>query len=134
MQRKPYVLCFIAFATIFVPVVFVCPWWGCIAPPAYIALLAGDAFFSGAYQFSVWPLGILSIYLLLFYVAARFSFWLSTRSVSPAVRWTIQLGSFAALLFCSFIRVVTRPALHGAGGTYTFWGAASRFLDNLRTP
>lgn len=129
MTRKLYIAIFIALAVTFVPVLLNCGIVTYIVPSGFIAIFAGGALVRGKLAQAFWSFGLLAIYLLIFYAAARFVFWISTRSTSPTVRRGVQLIALLALFSCSFFRVVTYSSLQGNGGIYSFWTATSRYLD-----
>ena len=129
MLRKLYVPIFIGFAAAFVPVIL---YFGALVysvPAAYIAVFASRALIRGKFGKAFWSFGHLAAYLLIFYAAARFTFWLSGRFESRPVRVSIQIVVLLALFSCSFLRCITYSSLWGNGGTYTFWGAVSRFIE-----
>jgi hypothetical protein len=130
MSRKIYVPTFIAFAATFIPVVL---YFGIIVwdvPAAWIAIFVGNALLRAKFAQALMSFGHLAVYLLVFYAAARVTLWLSTRPDSQTVRSTIQVIVLLALFSCSFLRAITYQSLAGRGGTYTFWGAASRYFEH----
>ena len=129
MSRKLYVWTFILVAAAFVPVILNFGLIAYVVPSAYIAVGIGGSLFHAKFIQSLWAFGHLATYLLLFYAAAHATFWLANRSKSRAVRSTIQVAVLLALFSCSFIRAITYSSIQGQGGTYTFWGAVSRYLD-----
>ena len=129
MLRKLYVPTFIAFAATCVPVIL---YFGIVVysvPAAYIAVFAGRTLIRGKFAQALWSFGHLAAYVLLFYAAARFTFCLSGRFESRTIRVSIQVVVLLALFSCSFLRCITYSSLAGSGGTYTFWGAVSRFVE-----
>jgi len=129
MSRKRYVLSFIVLSVVFVPVVLD---FGIViyaVPTAYIAVVAGSFILHGNFACLLWVFGHLSVYLLLFYTAARITFRLSLCSPSTRAHRIIQYLVLLFLFSSSFIRALTYSSIQGSGGSYTFWGAASRYLD-----
>ncbi len=129
MPRKLYVPTFIALAAMFVPVVLDFGIVGYVVPSTWIAVFVGGTLFRAEFGPSLWAFGHLAVYLLLFYAAARATFWLSSRPDSQAGRSTIQVAVLLALFSCSFLRAITYSSIQGQGGTYTFWGAVSRYVE-----
>lgn len=129
MLRKLYIATFIAFAATFVPVIL---FFGIVVysvPAAYIVFFAGYTLIRGKLAQALWSFGHLSVYLFLFYAAARFTFRLSEGFESRTTRVSIRVAILLALFSCSFLRCITYSSLAGSGGTYTFWGAVSRFVE-----
>ena len=100
-----------------------------VVPSAWIAAFVGGTVFRGKFVQSLWVLGHLVAYLLLFYAVARATFGWSSRPSSRVGRATIQVAVLLALFSCSFLRAITYSSIQGQGGTYTLWGAVSRYLD-----
>lgn len=129
MSRKLYVGMFILVAAMFVPVILNFGVVSYVVPSACIALIVGGTLFYGKFVPSALAFGHLVAYLLLFYLAARGTFWLSMRSEARAIRLSVQVLVLLAVLSCSFLREITYSSIQGQGGTYTFWGAANRFFE-----
>lgn len=134
MNRSSYVLTFVAFAVVFVPVIFDRGIVLYIIPTGYLGLIAVGTLIRGGFMLALWALSFIAAYLVLFYTAARVVFGLSTRLASQGLRQAVQITALLALFSCSFARVITYHSLRGAGGTYTFWAAASRYLHKHPGP
>ncbi len=86
--------------------------------------------FQAQWLLSLWTLGHIVLYLALFYACGRLVFWLSSFPDAQFSRTAVQLFALLIIFACSFLRVVTYTSIAGVGGTYTFWGAVSRFAHN----
>ena len=129
MPRNLYVPTFIVLAAMFVPVILDFGVVGYVVPSIWIAVFVGGTLFHAELGSSLWAFGHLAVYFLLFYAAARATFWLSRRLDSQAGRSTIQVAVLLALFSCSFLRAITYSSIQGQGGTYTFWGAVFRYVE-----
>jgi ABC-type Fe3+-siderophore transport system permease subunit len=119
-------------AVMFVPVLVGFFLWGLIAPCCYQALtiLEGKPGLSGLRIFS------LIVYLGLFYLLARVSFWLSGSIANRTGQKVMQVLFLVLLFSCSFIRVIHESAAGGGtndnSGTYNFWEACARYPESPR--
>lgn len=134
MNRSSYVLTFVIFAVVFVPVIFDRGIIVYITPTAYLGLVALGTLIRGKFMAALWGFSFIAAYVLLFYTAARVVFGLSTRLASKGLRRATQITALLALFSCSFARVITYHSLQGAGGTYSFWTAASRYISKHPGP
>ena len=130
MPRKFYIPLFVAMSASFVPVILHFGLSTYTVPAICIIYGFAHMLFRGDWILSLWTLAHLALYLGVFYAFGRLVFWLSTFPASQSSRSTIQLVALLALFACSFIRVITYDSIAGVGGTYTFWGAVSRFAHN----
>ena len=133
MTRSLYLWLFMVLAVLFVPIIInfgVVVW---IVPDAWgIASLVKEIFrakFRPAFGFGVYS----AIYLGLFYLAARLTYWLTSRVSRQPLRLSVQCLLLASLFCCSFLRVLTYGSIQGRGGTYNFWTAVERHFERQRS-
>lgn len=69
------------------------------------------------------------IYSSIFYLAARVTFWVTSRLTRQHLGLAVQCLLLVGLFSCSFLRVLTYSSMQGRGGTYTFWGAVDRYFE-----
>ena len=129
MSRSLYIWIFVACAAIFVPVMFDFGLISYVVPTGFMAVKFVYSLFGGDGRFSLGIVFHLLFYLLLFYGAARLSFLLFMRTGSRTIHWAVPLVVVVSFLSCSFLRVITYSSIQGQGGSYTFWGAASRYVE-----
>ncbi|MCE0496963.1 MAG: hypothetical protein LV481_03335 [Methylacidiphilales bacterium] len=128
MPQRAYVIAFMVLAIIFVPVLF----GFLIAPCCYagFTILEGRGGLPGLMFF-----GIL-VYVGLFYLLARVSFWISTFFADRTGQTVIQVLLLLLIFSCSFIRAIQEDAFGGGtsynSGTYNFWEACARYPHSPR--
>jgi hypothetical protein len=126
MPRRTYVIAFVALAIIFVPLFFDFFFGALVAPCCYAIFALCESFSEP----DLLMLFYIVVYLGLFYVAARCTFWVSMLPTSRAAQIVIQSLFLLILFSCSFVRVIEQgPVQYGSSGTYDFWGACVRFLQ-----
>lgn len=129
MLRRHFVALFLILAITFVPVIFFFGMVVFVVPTAW-------GFFGTFHQLyrAEFPIAcIYSIYSLVFtgiyYGFARLAYWMTSLVGLKQGRVAAQSAILLALFACSFVKVLTYASFGGHGGTYTFWGAAERFLE-----
>jgi len=118
LPRRIYILSFIVLAATFLPVFVNALFAGGIMPVSAMWVFGGP---------------IVLIYgpidLVVFYVAARLSLWVSTILPSRPVQIAFRYVCLAALFSTSFARVNEMGDFRGRTGAYTFWGGIHRCVE-----
>ena len=129
MSKKLFVTLFMVLAIAFVPIIitfgvvtFTVPIaWGYLSTFSELARLKT----SHAFGFSIHC----AFYTAIYYGLARLAFRVTAPAQRRQTRVAIQCVILAAVVSCSFLRVITYSSLGGQGGTYTFWGASERAIE-----
>ena len=130
MPQRPYVITFMALAITFVPVLFFYFLSALVAPCSYLIFRMLTYFDQNYLAQEVVALLYLTIYIGLFYVTSRCTFWASMLASKRTTRIAIQSLILLGLFSCSFLRVIEQSGLRvGMSGTYNFWGACVRYLQ-----
>jgi ABC-type Fe3+ transport system permease subunit len=129
MLRRHFIAFFLILAITFVPVIFYFGLVVFIVPTSW-------GFASTFHQLcrAEFPIACMysiycAIFTAIFYGFGRLAFWMTSLVESKRGRITAQSAILLALFACSFIKALTYGSIAGRGGTYTFWGAAERFLE-----
>ena len=129
MSRRQFVSLFMLLAICFVPILInfgVVAWivpicWGIASTIREVVSLD----WRSAIGFGLYS----AIYLAVFYLVARVCFFLIGLARHPTAVICLQVAVLLVLCGCSFRRVLTYVSIQGSGGTYTFWTAADRFIE-----
>jgi hypothetical protein len=132
MSRKAYTVAFMVLAIMFVPVLFDYFWGALISPCCYAIL----TIFSDQRIIAELTAFYVAVYLGLFYLLARISFWSSNLFPNRTGKKAVQMLVLVLLFSCSFIRViqedVAAPGDNEQTGTYNFWKACARYPASPR--
>jgi hypothetical protein len=143
MPRRPYIIAFVLLAVLFVPV-YLFFLVGYDIRPCVLSLLGlvlgvGDII----HGFSIAPLsikimnglvmlyllGCIALYIYLFYLAARLTFWISTLASKKILQITAQIIALSLIFSCSFLNIINSGDIDSPPtAPQTFWEAWAPYL------